>query len=349
MIVFLFILVAVMFVGIKVTPQGEFHTDYAAPKQTATINAIFTILIFLSHSTQYLSVGGALDDPYLSARKYIGQLVVASFLFYSGFGMMQSIEKKGIDYVKGIPSKRLFKVWYHFAIAVVMFIALNLLIGNTNAVKENGLLAFTGYKAVGNSNWYMFITFVMYIIIYIAFMIIRKPKLLAVVLTFALTFGFVLLEMKLDLGERYYNTIFCLPAGMLFSLIKPYFDRIVMKNDIFWSVSFAIVFAFYYVFSANRDDNIYIHNLFAIFAVILIMMFNMKVKIGNTMLDFFGAHIFSFFILQRLPMILLKSIGYTDHKYNFIIISFICTICLSLIFDWFTGKTDSLIYRKKAK
>lgn len=347
MIFFLILLVALLFYGMQVAPKGQFFDNYCGIKQTSTINGIFTILIFVSHSCQYVDMGGVYDDPYLSFRKYIGQLVVASFLLYSGFGMMESIKKKGFDYIKGFPKNRLFKTWYHFALMLIPFVILNFVFDEGYTTK-NILLSFTGYRAVGNSNWYMFITFCMYIIIFVAFFICRKHKLLGVALTFALAIGFAYFESKIGLEQRYYNTLFCMPFGMLFSLIKPYFDKVVCKNELFHLITLAVIFAGYYYFSSNRDDSIVHHNIFAILAVMMIMVINMKIKIGNGILDWFGNHIFSFFILQRIPMITLKQLGFNDHKYSFIIVCFICTIVIATAFDMFTDYTDKLLFKKKA-
>lgn len=345
MIFILIILIAILFYNIKVTPQGEFHTDYSSPKQTATINAIATLLIFFSHASQYVKLDGFLDEPYLAFRKYIGQLVVASFLFFSGFGMMESIKRKGTPYVKSIPTKRFFKVWYHFAVALILYIIVGLVFNRGYSISQT-LLAFTGYRAIGNSNWYMFVTFAMYIIIFLAFMIAKKSNTLGVILVFAFTLGFAFLEYKIGLEQRYYNTIFCFVFGMMFSLIKPYFDKLVMKNDLIYVISTAFIFLAYFIFEHYRGKNVVTHNAFAIFAVVLIMMINMKVKIGNPILDFFGSHIFSFFILQRIPMIILNEIGFSKNKYSFIIVSFVATIVLTLVFDTIMDKTDKLIYKR---
>jgi membrane-bound acyltransferase YfiQ involved in biofilm formation len=345
MIFVLIILVAILFMNMKVTPQGEFHTDYCSLKQTATINGLFTLLIFFSHASQYVTLDGALDEPYLAFRKYIGQLVVASFLFFSGFGIMESIKKKGINYVKGIPKKRLFKVWYHFAVAILLYIAVDLVLQREYSLKDT-ILSFTGYKTVGNSGWYLFVTFCMYIIIFISFMISRKSNIAGVIIVFALTIAFTFWEINMGLADRFYNTIFCFPVGMLFSLIKPYFDKVIMKNDIIYALMLLVfLFAFNY-FSITRNRNIINYNLFAIFTVFIIMAITMKIKIGNAILDFFGNHVFSFFILQRIPMIILTEVGVNKNKYLFITFCFIITICLSLIFDKCMSKTDKLIYKK---
>lgn len=348
MLVFLIILICILFYDIKVCRQGEFFNDYSAKKQTSTINGIFTILIFLSHSSQYLHLSGALDKPYLSFRNYLGQLVVVSFLFFSGFGIMESISKKGVDYVKSIPKNRLFKTWFHFAIAIVLFLIADLCIGKFYSIQRI-MLSLIGLSSVGNSSWYMFVTFMMYIIIYGAFMLSRKNKYIGVAVTFAFTLLFAYIEYRCGLANRFFNTVFCFPAGMLFSLLKPKLDKWVMKNDITWALTFAAVFSVYYYFSKTRHYNVLNHNLFSILAVLLIMMITMKVKVGNTILDFFGEHIFSIFILQRIPMIVLKQLGFTHYKYTFIVLSFIFTICLALVFDNLVPKLDKKIFTKKKK
>lgn len=343
MIFFLVIIIAIIFYGMQVKEKDRFHTDYCSKKQTATVNAIFSLLIFLSHSAQYTTLGGPLDEPYLAFRKYIGQIVVASFLLYSGFGIMESINKKGSSYAMDIPKKRFFRLWYHYAIVVAMFIIVGLIFKRHYELKDI-LLAFTAYTSVGNSNWYLFVTFAMYIIIFVSFFVFRKNKYIAVGAVILLTGVFAAVEYKAGMGTRYYNTIFCFPAGMVFSLLKPYIDKIVMKNDTLWSCGFAVLFAAFYIASRHRGSS-FVFNIFAILAVAMIMMINMKVKIENPILDFFGNHIFSFFILQRIPMIILSQLGLSKHKYVFIIASFIATVCIAPIFDNLMAKLDSKIYK----
>jgi hypothetical protein len=121
MIIFVLILVAIICSGLTVAKKGEFFGDYMSPKNTSTINAVFSVLIFLSHAVSYVSVSGPLDTPYLSLRTFLSQLVVVTYLFFSGFGIMESIKKKGTAYVKAMPVNRLFKLWYHFAIVLLMY------------------------------------------------------------------------------------------------------------------------------------------------------------------------------------------------------------------------------------
>lgn len=254
MLIFVIILFIVICSGLTVAGKNEFFGDYCSPRNTATVNGIFSVLIFLSHACGYLKLGGALDTPYLELRSFLGQLVVVTYLFYSGYGIMESIKKKGTQYVNAMPFNRFFKLWYHFAFAVILFIATALLLKKDLNLK-NTLLAFTGYTSVGNSNWYIFVTFAMYIIVIISFLVFKKSNKLALVCVFVLSGTFLYAEYKIGLPTRFYNTAICFPVGMLFSMLKPMIDKILMKNDVVWCIGvFAVVGAFTY-FSQNRKGS----------------------------------------------------------------------------------------------
>lgn len=315
-------------------------------KNTNTINAIFSILIFLSHAVTYVRLDGVLDKPYFEFRSFLGQLVVVTYLFFSGFGIMESIKKKGVDYVKEMPKNRFFKLWYHFAIVILLYTVVSVGVAGKKYTVIHWLLSFTGLKAIGNSNWYLFVTFALYIIVILSFLLFKKSQKVALISVGILCIGFVLLEKEMGLGSRYYNTLLCFPLGMFFSMLKPNIDKLFMKNDIFWFVGFSASVVLFAYFSQNRDNRLLYYILFTFFALAVIVMLLMKVNINNSVLDWFGQHIFSFFILQRIPMIFLREFGYNKNGYFFIIVSFFGTVFLSVIFDAFTDTLDSIILNK---
>lgn len=356
MLIFAFILICIIFVDIQSAGKNEFYSDYCSPKQTTSINGIFVMLIFISHIAQRLlkipdgPMTDMLSSPYVTFRTYIGQLVVVTFLFYSGYGITESIKKKGIQYVKDIPSKGLFKVWYHLAIAVTLYVIWNLIFDKKYSITTI-MLAYTGWENIGGSNWYIFVTLVMYLLIFISFMLFRKSKFAAVTLTALLSVALILFERKMGQGSYYYNTVMVFPIGMFFSLIKPHFDKIFLKNDIIWVLGLGFVFGICCYLGTVRNDSLIYYELWAIFAAILVIFITMKVKIQNSILDWFGHHVFSIYVLQYIPMNTFAHFGIDkSHPYAFFILCFVSTIVIAIIFDAAMEKTDSLIYnRKKAK
>ncbi len=103
MVIFLATLIGAVLLDSKTAKPGEFFPDYMAKETTGAVNGLFTLLVFLSHASSYLSLDGPVDAPYLSFRNYLGQLIVVPFLFYSGYGILESIKSKGMPYVKAIP------------------------------------------------------------------------------------------------------------------------------------------------------------------------------------------------------------------------------------------------------
>lgn len=74
--------------------------------QTTCIKGIFVVLIFLSHSCQYIDTKTLpFFRLYLLLGSILGQLIVAPFLFYSGYGVMEQIKDKGESYVDQMPKK----------------------------------------------------------------------------------------------------------------------------------------------------------------------------------------------------------------------------------------------------
>ena len=347
MLIFIFVLLALICWRASVAKKNGFHRDYCSPKNTNTVNAIFSVLIFLSHAVTYVKLDGVLDTPYFALRSFLGQLVVVTYLFFSGFGIMESIKKKGTPYVKAMPVQRFFKLWYHFAIVILLYTVVSVGILGKKYSLSRWLLSFIGLKSIGNSNWYLFVTFCLYIIVIFSFLVFKKTQKFALVSVCVLSIGFVILEKEMGLANRYYNTLLCFPFGMVFSVLKPDIDKHLMKNAITWRIGFLASLVLFVIFSCIRGKMLVCYVLCTFFALAVVVIFMMKVRISNPIFDWFGKHIFSFFILQRIPMILLKYYGLNKNGYVFIIVSFFATILLSVIFDAFTDKLDSIIFKKR--
>lgn len=97
--------------------------------------------------------------------------MVAPFLFYSGYGVMESIKRKGTAYVVGIPKKRVLRALFNFDCAVVLYLVLGLVLGSSFTFKQVAL-SHIGWDSLGNSNWYIFTVLVLYVLTYIAFVIL---------------------------------------------------------------------------------------------------------------------------------------------------------------------------------
>ena len=146
----------------------------------------------------------------------------------------------------------------------------------------------------------------------------------------------------------WYNTIILFPLGFWYSYFKNTIEKILMKNDIIYSSILAVVVIAYIFAYLHRFDKLLIYEIWAMLFCALTVMLTMKISLQNEILKFLGKHIFSIYIIQRIPMILLDHYGLSGrHKYVFLIVSFAITIAMALIFDFITGKISSAIWKPK--
>lgn len=302
--------------------------------QTTCINGIFVILFFLSHFCQYVDTSSMpYFQPYLFLRSHLGQLIVAPFLFYSGYGIMEQIKTKGNRYVNDIPRKRIIKTWLHFALAIVLFLLVDLFIEAHYPIKQI-ILSFFAWESVGNSNWYIFAILCMYIATYVAFKCCSQKK-TSIILVGAFSCIYIVAMHFFKDGSWWYDTVLCYPAGMVLSYSKDKFLRCIERYKLPALITCALITLFLY----TLQGNIIAHELLAILFCLDIILICSFIRIENQVLLFLGQHTFEIYILQRIPMILLQNrIG----GYAYLILSFTATIVISILFKKLERKVDLL-------
>lgn len=332
--------------GATFAEPGQFYKDYCSPKKSNALKGIFVLIVFVSHFRAYVPIG-AEDQVAVSVVTYLGQLMVVPFLFYSGYGVMESIRKKGISYTKKLPVHRALKTLLHFDIAVLLFLVLNFVLGK-QVTLQKFLLSLVCWTSLGNSNWYIFAMVALYLITAVAFLVFRKNHYAAAALATVLTC--VLIVILAPHRPAYcYNTILSYCFGMWYSLFREKIERVVMGHEILYFAALAVVLVAYRWVS-HRISSPWIYQGYSILFMILVVLVGMKVTFDNGFLQFLGKHTFSIYILQRLPMILLSEMGlYQGDKVTMFIVSFLLTCVISVVFDEAMAKLDALIFRDRKK
>lgn len=346
MLVYLIILLAICCIGLQTAKKDSFFNGYLSKEQTSAINGVFVLIVFLSHASTYIELSGPLDDAYLTFKGYLRQLIVASFLFYSGYGMLESIKKKGFAYVKSIPGKRFSKVLLHMELAVLLFLLTDLAIGNTFDLKTT-LLSFTFWTSIGNSNWYIFAILWLYLIVFVSFLVSRANLYIGTALTTVLSLVYAVVMLRAGKDSWWYNTVILYAVGMLWSLFKPQLEKLVMKNDVTWFLAVGVLLVPYFLCYMRRDAHLAWYYLWGALFMALLVLVTMKVRIGNSILSWFGSHVFSVYILQRIPMLVFTKLGLADHRYSFVTLSFCATLVLAVLFDAGLEKLDKAIWDRQ--
>ena len=157
------------------------------------------------------------------------------------------------------------------------------------------------------------------------------------------------LLFKAGKDSYYYNTMFIYPLGVWYSILKPYIDKIAMKNAIIY-FAILIVGLLAVIFThAHMGDYPYLKNgdsllgipytIWSLVFTLFVILVFMKIKLKSFTYSWLGAHIFSVYMLQRIPMMIMDQLGFCqNHKYWFIVISFAVTILLAIGFDYLIKK-----------
>ena len=294
-------------------------------KQTTCINGIFVVFVFLSHFGQYEAM------PWNGILLAIGQLMVAPFLFFSGYGIMEQIQKRGDKYIDGMPRKRILKFYIHFCMALAIYLVLSFVLGKKYSLSRI-LLSFTGWSSIGNSNWYVFAILIMYSIVYISFKYFKKQSLNVCIF---LTLLYIVVMKETKGQDWWYNIIFCFPAGMVLSKYK---DRIcsVIQKPVFF-VSMLVLALVLYLISFS----VIAYEVIAITLCFLIVDICAHKEIKNSLFHFLGQYVFEIYILQRISMNLFN--GYLD-GWVYLIMCMLVTLILAYCFKKLEAVIDSYIF-----
>lgn len=326
-----------------------FNENYLALDRTNAIKGLFILLVFLSHARNCISTlpqysSDPLNSFYDLFQDHLGQGVVVMFLFYSGYGVMESIKKKGSDYIHTFPKNRFAKTLLHFDIAVLLFVILDLCLGTLKDYSVlHVLLSFTGWESIGNSNWYIFAILILYLITYFAFKIFKNKTSKAVWLVTVLTVVYITVLALVGKDAWWFDTVLLYPLGMWYSVGKDKIETFVRKKPINY-FALLILCCTVFIVSHLLSSNIICYEISLVALCAVIVVVTIKVDINNKILEFFGKHLFEIYILMRIPMIVLLHFEETN-SYLFVAISFVVTLLISVLFKKFFNIVDKVFLK----
>ena len=308
---------------------------------TQSIKGIFVITIFFSHYCSYVNLEQWYDKLLQSYCEFLGQLMVVPFLFYSGFGIFESVKNKGLNYIKSFPQKRILKTLIHFDFAIILFLLLDLFIKRPISI-SNLLLSLIAWEDIGNSNWFIFAILNAYTFAFIGLSLF-KGKLkhsLFFIITMSLVYIALVSQFK---ATHWFDTFLAFPLGCTFSVYKEKIDSI-MHNRIA-TLSGAILCIFILLFIKYAFIPLtFISSQIALLAFSTTIVFlSLHFYINSKILDWFGANVFGIYILQRIPMNYFSYLHLNDYSiYLFFVICFICTMALTILFSMWNNLFDKI-------
>ena len=327
--------------------RGE--SDDLLPVESSTvINGFFTVLVLISHAKANLTLDKAFwaDALYMNSNVVHSQLIVTTFLAFSGYGTMYQYLRRGEAYLKTFSSRRILRFMVHTALAVLLFVLEGILLGKRYSVSRV-LLAIVGWTSVGNSNWYIFAILCLYFIFLFSAGAVKKPIPVLVLVTFLTGIYFAWMQTGCEMPTRFYNTAFCFPLGMLFCLCQ--------KQIMSWKLPVRIIalagsIAAFLAVLPLRSSMFWfvIHTLLFVCCVFMV---SSLVRFGSPILLTVGGYVFEVYILQRLPMNFFKVYLHPEsHRMLYVILIALITALLAVLFrrleQWADGRLTALLEEK---
>lgn len=286
--------------------------------QTSSINGVAIVLIIIRHFFQYISPG-KYDGIMCRIDNHLGQLIVVSFLFFSGYAFVKQYQKSD-KYLEKMPRK-IISLYLIFVITVMSFAVIGFVLGEKYRVVEY-LLALIGMYSVGNSTWYVVAILMLWGGSYMSY----RQRIVSPFIIMFLWVGIYTAVMYLFKSDVFYNTVIAYLCGMIYCSYEMKLQPIINKYYaiIFGGATLAILMGSFY------KPNIVIYELWVVAFCIFLLLISMKVQFNNKALDLLNKYSLELYLIQRIPMIVLK--GKIDNN-----LVYFCTCCLimgGIAFVW---------------
>ncbi len=289
MTIIILIFFLIVLPSIKLLPQD--NVDFLDRTYTDSIKGIFLFFVFVRHFLQYNPIFSEFNSLGLMLDSRLGQLIVTMFLFYSGYGVMESLKRKRETYIDAMPRKRIWTTLYNFDIAVIIFALLALIIDSCDFSVKKLILSLVAWDSLGNSNWYIFCILMMYVLTYVSFKVFKKQR-TAVLSVFVCSILYVVILSRLK-PLWWWDTGLCYAVGMLFSYKKDMLVFLFQKK--YWLcllTSFIILFMLKIMLPMNG----FIYVVYSAVFAICVVLISMRISVNSPVLIFIGGGICSHFI-----------------------------------------------------
>ena len=323
---------AVALVGLKGQLKG-FRDDFLSIERCQALNGIAILLVVARHVghrgvMQFgYGMNGWGDSLYFAISNPIQQLLVVTFLFFSGYGVMAQFLRKGESYVDGFAKRRLFPTWANFAVAVACYAAVHFVF-RTGVPLKKVLLAFTCFDAIGNPSWYIFCILWCYAGAWLAFRAIRRfglPAESAWIGSVVASVAYFALIHSLPKNRFWWtDTVLAFPFGMF---VAAYRERVTafLKRR-YWLLLVVALVAFAALAGLNLDlydvrgtawktaakgemiVNCIRHNVLGCVMMTVILLVTLKVKVGNPVLAWCGRHVFPIYVYHMIFFLIGKNL-----------------------------------------
>ncbi len=379
LLIFPILLFVITFYCATLSKKGLLSDTFLDLDQSKNIQAFACLAIIIHHVTQQISVYGMRPKGPITLFSYIGYLFTALFFFFSGYGLMTSLNTKP-DYLKSFLKKRLPAVLIPFWIINVLAVILVSFLPGPKLSASEIACAIAGVTLINGNGWYIIEIVFFYIIFHVLFRFVKNRKLATALLCIAtvciIVYGFLQghntggTQPRWFEGEWWYNSTITFAFGVLFAGMKDKFSAFCVKHYKLMLALFAVltivsvrisVFAqkhlgYYHeaVHHGMRDASItlVIQSVSAIIFTSFVLILNMRLSIGNRALLFIRNMSLELFLIHGLFVNqIFGSREMSDFvRYTVVFIcSILCTALIAPVVKFLVKKITALLNTKRVK
>lgn len=292
----LLILLLLIFISFSIKmidKKGDFSLDMSVTKQA---KGLAIIMVIISHLSSI--------DPKWNIFNSFGKIGVAIFLFVSGYGLIKSYAKNGLE---DFWHKRITTVMVPYFIVTALWIIVDYFLGKKDLF-QNIILSLLGLNfnpSIDGTMWY--IPYVM--IWYLSFYLVFKFSRMKVISLFGIGLVLFIARIFNIFGEASYHFAlhaFTFPIGVFYSLYGERFTEKYKEKFLFLLMTISLLFYLMNI-SLNGENGLYYMINSILFMIISISIFLILKHKGLILsfLDLVGGYSFELYLFEGYLMNLL--------------------------------------------
>ena len=317
----MFFLAVLFNAGVRPKTAGE--EDFLSIRQTGAVQSAACIGIILHHLSQQVTNYGSLDKGLITVFSYAGILFTAVFFFFSGYGLMVSLQRR-TDYLNTFLQRRLPTVLIPFWLCNSIILLTNRLFYGVRYSFDQMIRYISGIDLINGNGWFIIEIVIIYVLFFALFSMFRNRDIALILLTMAvfvlIAYGFFSghdpKNEQWFKGEWWYNSTITFALGLWYARFRHKLDSFFSLRYRTLSVLFFLLFiasfrfsvhcvgryGYYYYLSVSVGRKYACITLVSqattcsIFVIWLILLL-MKITLGNRILASLGK--------IRLPLFLL--------------------------------------------
>ena len=322
------------------------NEEYLTFENCQSLKGFFSLIVVLHHLAQK-----TVHTYFFSFIALLGPFIVSIFFFISGYGL-QKKHLSSRDYEKHFLSKRIPTLLLPFTLIAVVYWSFHALEGNFYSFKDIFSSIITLEPLVPYS-WYVVNILYYYLAFYVLMKITGKNHVYMVCGVILSYIFWVYICLKISCGPWWYYSSHMISIGIIWAsyekeivkFIKAHYRSVLVVVLILLAVTYSLQNKAYYdVWSFLR---ILFPRMIAIALYIFaLLLFLMKIKIGNRMLSFLGEISFELYLSHGLFVILYRgSFCRIENDMLFSVIVVASSFLFSFIFHKLCKSVLSRYYR----